>query len=79
MLKFDEKSLAMDSRDFAEDHFGEFVVVDFSVVVRVGLCNHLLDFFVGEPLAKVHHAVLELLLADVTVTVPIEHPKSKKG
>ena len=67
------------SRNFTQNHFAKLVVVNFPIVVGVCLSNHLFHFFVGEPFAKVHHAVLELLLADVTVTVPIEHPKSKKG
>ena len=73
------KEGAEQSRNFTQNHFAKLVVVNFPIVVGVCLGNHLFHFFVGEPFAKVHHAVLELLLADVTVTVPIEHPKSKKG
>ena len=66
-------------RDFVENHFRKLLIVDFPVVVGVCFRYHLLYFLVAELLAEMHHAVLELLLADVTVTVPIEHPKSKKG
>ena len=42
-------------------------------LVRVSFSDHFLDLFVGEPLAEVHHAVLELGLADEPVTVAIKH------
>lgn len=60
--------------DTLEDHVRELIVVDASVAVRVGIGNHLLHLVVGELLAKVHHAMLELCFAYEAVTVAVEHP-----
>ena len=63
--------------DLLEDHLRELSVVDLSVVVGVGLRDHLLDLVIGELLPKVHHAVLELSLADEAVAVPVKHSGTK--
>ena len=60
-----------------EDHLRELGVVDLAVVVGVGLRDHLLHLVVRELLPEVHHAVLELGLADVAVPVPVKHPANK--
>ncbi len=62
-------------RDLAQNHLRELGVVDAPVGVRVGVRYHLLHLGVRELLAEVHHAVLELGLADVTVAVAVEHPE----
>ena len=61
-----------------EDHFRELCVVDLAVVVGVRFGDHLLDFVVRELLPEVHHAVLELGLADVAVAVAVEHPGRRR-
>ena len=53
----------------------ELVVVDHAVVVQVGFGQHILDLLVRELLVReVHHALLELGLADEAVPVGVKHP-----
>ena len=52
--------------------------VCFVHLIFVGLGDHLFDLLVREPLAEVHHAVLELSLADETVAVSIKYSETKR-
>ena len=59
-----------------EYHVAELVVVDHAVVVEVCVGQHLLDLLVGQLfVGEVHHALLELGLADEAVTVGVKHAK----
>ncbi len=60
--------------DFFENHLAELGIVDLSIIVGVSLGNHFLDLLIGKPLAEVHHAVLELALANIPVPVAVKHP-----
>ena len=51
------------------------IYFNFPNLVLIRLGDHLLHLLVRELLAKVHHAVLELSLADVAVAVAIKHPE----
>ena len=59
-----------------EYHVAELVVVDHAVVVEVCVGQHLLDLLVGQLfVGEVHHALLELGLADEAVTVGVKDAK----
>ena len=66
--------LQTNSIDLKVGHFNTGEGLEPTNLIRVSFSDHFFDLLVGEPFSEVHHAVLELSLADVAVAVAIEHP-----